>query len=174
MLLAALLLGFPGVAAAQEAFAGVYVHGVDTPFSLYTGEGGADLVAGVRSEPIRALSPVGSPAVYAVGSINTAGDTSFIGAGLSWRFGGGPIYVRPGLGLVVHDGPGLRFDPARNERTDLGSRVLFEPELAVGYQVNDTLSVEASWMHVSHARLFDSQQNPGIDMMGVRVNSRLR
>ena len=35
------------------------------------------------------------------------------------------------------------------------------------------VSVEASWVHISNARLFDSQQNPGIDMIGVRANLKL-
>jgi hypothetical protein len=47
--------------------------------------------------------------------------------------------------------------------------VLFEPELGIGAQVTDRLSVEASWVHMSHARLF-SRQNPGIDNLGVRLN----
>ena len=38
-----------GPAAAQEAFVGAYVHGVDTPFTLRTEESGADLQAGVAS-----------------------------------------------------------------------------------------------------------------------------
>ena len=39
----------------------------------------------------------------------------------------------------------------------------------VGVQVNDRLSVEASWVHMSHAQLF-GRQNPGIDNVGVRLN----
>ena len=58
-------------------------------------------------------------------------------------------------------------------RTDLGSRVLFSPELAVGARLSQRLSAEASWVHISGARLFNNEQNPGIDMMGVRLNYRL-
>ena len=50
--------------------------------------------------------------------------------------------------------------------------MLFEPELAVGAQVNGRLSVEASWVHMSHAQLF-SRENPGIDNLGVRLNLQL-
>ena len=39
----------------------------------------------------------------------------------------------------------------------------------MGVQVNDRASVEASWVHMSHAQLF-GRQNPGIDNFGVRVN----
>jgi lipid A 3-O-deacylase len=159
-------------AQAGEVFVGAYVHGVDTPLTLETEERGADLQLGYRFARIEALSAIGSPQPYVFGSVNTRGDTSFVGAGVSWRVDAGPVYVRPGVGLVVHDGPELRVG-ASGRRTDLGSRVLFSPEVAVGTQLGDRLSVEASWVHISHARLFDGGQNPGIDMMGVRLNWRL-
>jgi hypothetical protein len=40
--------------------------------------------------------------------------------------------------------------------------------------LSDTISLEASWVHISHARLFNSRQNPGIDMMGARLVFALR
>ena len=89
------------------------------------------------------------------------------GVGLDWRFSlKGPLYIRPGVGIVVHDGPSYRVDYTRHEETDLGSRVLFEPELGVGYQLDPKLSLEASWTHISQGRLFNWNQNPGIDMWG--------
>ena len=164
----------PAASRAQEVFAGVYKHAVDTPFSFYTGERGADIELGYRFAPIGALSAVGSPSPYVIGSLNTAGDTSFAGAGIGWRIGvEGPLYLRPGVGLIVHTGPSHRFDLARGQETDLGSRVLFEPELGLGYRLAPRTSLEASWTHISGARLFNSQQNPGIDMWGARVNFRL-
>ncbi len=171
-LLAALAASIPtGAACAQEAFAGLYVHEVDTPLSLHVGETGADLALGYRFTPIAALAVFGKPAPYVIASVNTAGDTSFAGAGLSWTIGKGPVYLRPALGLVVHDGPSRRVSGGR--RTELGSRVLFEPEIALGYRVSRRVSVEASWMHISQGRLFNSRQNPGIDMIGARINLRL-
>lgn len=155
-------------AAADEVFAGAYVHAVDTPFTLYTGEGGADVELGYRFGRLAALGFIGKPAPYVLASVNTRGDTSFAGAGLSWKFGAGPVYVRPGIGLVAQDGPRVRVG-AHGVRTDLGSPVLFEPEIALGTRLSNKLSIEASWVHVSHARLFNSKQNPGIDMMGVRL-----
>lgn len=161
-------------ASAQELFGGTYVHGVDTPFSLETGEKGADIELGYRFAPIEGLHAVGSPSPYLIASVNTAGDTSFAGAGLSWKIGKGPVYLRPGVGLVVNNAPSYRVDPATGYRTDLGSRVLFEPELAIGTQITPRLGIEASWVHVSHARLFNSEQNPGIDMMGLRLTYKVR
>ena len=49
---------------------------------------------------------------------------------------------------------------------------LFEPEFGLGVQASDRLSVEASWVHLSHAQLF-SRQNPGIDTIGLRLNLKL-
>lgn len=163
-------LFFVTPATAQEAFVGAYFHEVETPLTFPVKESGADIEIGYRFAPVEALSFIGKPQPYVFASINTAGDTSFAGGGLSWKLGKGQIYVRPGIGLIVHDGPSVRINPVTRHRTDLGSRVLFELELAIGAQVSDRVSVEASWVHISHAQLFNSQQNPGIDMMGVRVN----
>ena len=168
--LGAVLAALAVPAQAGEVFAGAYAHGVGTPLTFYTGEDGADVELGYRFGGIEALAAVGRPAPYVFGSLNTRGDTSFAGAGLSWKLGNGPVYVRPGVGLVVHDGPSDRIDPATGRHTELGSRVLFAPELGVGARVTDKLSVEASWVHISHAQLFNGAQNPGIDMMGVRLN----
>lgn len=158
---------------AGELYGGLYAHGVETPFTFDTGEGGADIQAGYRFDGIEALSAIGSPAPQLFASVNMHGETSFVGAGLSWKARLGPVYLRPGVGLVVHNAPELRVDPESGMRTDLGSRVLFSPELAVGTRLSERVSVEASWVHISGARLFNNEQNPGIDMMGVRLNYRL-
>jgi len=172
-LVAALSLAFAAPASADEVFTGAYVHGVDTPFTFPTGEGGADVELGYRFERQALLAFMGKPAPYLIASVNTQGDTSFAGGGLSWKIGKGAIYGRPGIGLVMHDGPRVRVG-ADDLRTDLGSRVLFEPEIALGARLSGKLSLEASWVHISHARLFNRRQNPGIDMMGVRLVLTLR
>lgn len=158
-------------AQAGEFYGGIYKHAVDTPFTLDTNEGGFDLQAGYRLDPIL---PVARIEPYVFASLNSEeGGTDFAGMGVSRKFDLGGVYVRPGVGLVVHNAPKLRVDPATGVRTDLGSRVLFEPEIAVGLALAPRISVEASWVHISNARLFDSQQNPGIDMMGIRANLKL-
>lgn len=156
--------------AAQDVFGGVYVHEVGTPLTFAVNEGGVDIALGYRMKPVEELDFLGKPQPYLLASLNTAGDTSFAGGGLSWKLGKGPVYLRPGIGMIVHDGPSFRVDPATGKRTDLGSRVLFEPEIAIGTQLSERVSLEASWIHISHAQIFNSQQNPGIDIMGVRVN----
>ncbi|WP_379548835.1 acyloxyacyl hydrolase [Qipengyuania sp. DSG2-2] len=163
-------LALPAPAHAQEVYGGVYAHAVDTPFTFDTGEGGVDLQAGYRFAPIESLSAIGSPEPYVFASVNLDGDTNFAGAGIGWKAEIGTFYLRPGVGLVIHDAPDLRVDPATRIRTDLGSRILFAPEIAIGAQVSERVSVEASWVHISNAQIFDSDQNPGIDTIGVRVN----
>ena len=156
---------------AGELYGGVYQHAVDTPFTLDTQEGGVDLQLGYRLDPIL---PVAKIEPYVFGSLNSdKGGTDFAGVGVSRKFGLGGVYVRPGVGLVVHNAPDVRVNAATGVRTDLGSRVLFAPEIALGMAVAPRISVEASWVHISNARLFNSQQNPGIDMIGVRANLRL-
>jgi len=156
---------------AGEIYGGVYDHAVDTPFTLDTQEGGADVQLGYRLDPIL---PVVGIEPYLFGSVNSeAGGTDFVGVGVSRKFALGPLYLRPGVGLVLHNAPTSRANPATGVRTDLGSRVLFEPEIALGVAIAPRVSVEASWVHISNARLFNSQQNPGIDMIGLRANLKL-
>lgn len=166
-------LAATGPAHAGEVFGGLYAHAVHTPFSLDSGEGGADIQLGYRGAPIEPLAAVGAPQPYAFVSVNTAGDTDFVAAGLAWKVELGRVYLRPGVGLSLNNGPARRVDPTTGMRTDLGSPVLFEPELGLGIELGRGASLEASWVHISGARLFNGEQNPGIDMVGVRVNWRL-
>jgi hypothetical protein len=166
-LLLGLLLPAAGPAHAGEIFGGVYAHDVKTPLDKSGIEGGADVELGWRGGAIgrTPLQP------YVFGALNTAGDTSYAAAGLSAKFGKA-VYVRPGLGIAIHNGSARNFSDPTNRKIDFGSRVLFEPELGIGAQVSRRLSIEASWVHMSHAQLF-GRQNPGIDNFGVRLNFRL-
>jgi lipid A 3-O-deacylase len=160
-------LACSSAAQAGEIFGGVYVHDVDTPLTKSGIEHGADIQLGFRGGDIghTPLQP------YIFGALNTAGDTSYAAAGISAKFGD-RVYVRPGLGIAIHTGSAEKFQDLSNDKIDFGSRVLFEPELGLGFKVSDRASVEASWVHMSHAQLF-GRQNPGIDNLGVRLNFRL-
>lgn len=158
-----------GSARAGELFGGVYAHDVDTPLSRGGFEGGAAVQLGWRGGRIEALKLIGSPSPYLFGSLSTAGNTHYAAAGLSWRIGG-KVYFRPGVGLAIHDRSSHAVDGP--SRSDLGSRILFEPEVGLGYQIDERLSVEASWVHLSHGQLF-GHQNPGMDSLGVRLSYRL-
>ena len=165
--LAAALLFLPSAASAQEVFGGLHKHNVDTPLSLGEGlEGGVDVQIGYRGGKIirgTGLQP------YVFGALSLRGETGYAAAGLSWKFGD-RIYVRPGLGLAIHNGSADNFN--RSDRIAFGSRILFEPEVALGARINDRLSIEASWVHLSHGQLFGGQ-NPGIDNIGARINLKL-
>lgn len=160
-------LAAPGAAHAGELFGGVYAHDVKLPTDKSGIEGGADFQIGYRGGVI-GHTPI-QP--YAFAALNSAGKTSYAAVGLSAKFGSG-LYIRPGLGLAIHTGSVEKFQDLTNNKIDFGSRILFEPELAVGTQINGHLSVEASWVHLSHAQLF-GRQNPGIDNLGVRLNLAL-
>ena len=162
---ALLAFALPTAANAGELFGGVYVHDVKTPLDKSGIEGGADIMLGYRGGGIghTPLQP------YIFGALNTAGETNYAAVGLSAKFGRS-IYIRPGLGIAVHTGSADNF--YRTDKIAFGSRVLFEPELGIGTQLNDRLSIEASWVHMSHAQLF-GRENPGIDNLGVRLNLKL-
>jgi len=164
---AALFAFFPSAAMAGEVFGGLYKHGVDTPLTLGgSPEGGVDLQFGYRTAAIirgTGLAP------YAFGALNSKGDTSYAAVGMAWKFGD-RFFVRPGIGIAIHNGSADKFN--RTDRIAFGSRFLFEPELGIGARINERVTIEASWVHISHATLFGGQ-NPGIDNIGARFNLKL-
>jgi hypothetical protein len=157
----------PASAHAQELFGGVYAHAVGTKLSLGSSrESGADFQIGYRGGNIikgTGLQP------YVLGALNSKGDTSYAAAGLSWKFGD-RFYVRPGVGVAIHNGSTKDF--VVEDRIAFGSRILVETEVGLGARINDRLTVEASLVHLSHGQLFGGQ-NPGIDNIGVRFNLKL-
>jgi len=166
LLAVAMTASTPGRAA--ELFGGLFAHDINTPWTRTGPEGGADMQLGWRGKPIgrTPLQPYGFVA------INTAGDTHYGAIGISAKFGD-RVFVRPGIGIAVHTGSTAdHFDPTDDE-TEFGSRILFEPELGIGTTLSDRLSIEASWVHMSHAQLF-SRQNSGIHNLGIRLSWKLR
>lgn len=157
-------------AQASELFAGLLAHDVDTPLTKGGFEDGADIELGWRGDRLGALGFIGAPSPYAFGSIATGGETHLIAAGISWRIGR-RLFARPGIGLAVHTRSS--HGVINGLRTDLGSRILFEPELGLGYQLTDRIALEAAWVHASHAQLL-SRQNPGMDSVGLRLSWRRR
>jgi lipid A 3-O-deacylase len=170
LVLLTLVLALPANALAGEVWFGGYDHDVKTPLTYSGFEPGADVELGWRGERLEAWRWAGRPSPYLFVSGNTEDATNFAAAGVSWRFGD-RVFFRPGIGLAVHDGPD-HFDPA-SDRIWFGSRVLFEPEVALGWQASERLALEASWVHLSHAQLAD-RQNPGMDSFGVRLTFKTR
>lgn len=161
------LMAAAAPAAAGEVFGGLQAHDVEL-VALGGFEGGTQLSLGYRTEPLGRLRFIGSPSAQTFAAANTAGGVNYGVVGLSWRFGN-RIFVRPGVGLAVHDGEVGEFQ--RGPDLNLGSRVLAELELGLGWQVNERLSVEASIVHLSHGQSRGAQ-NPGLDDVGVRVSYR--
>jgi len=165
--LAIIALAAAAPAAGGELWVGFYEHDIALAQTRF--EDGQDIKAGWIGAPIEALRAIGGPAPHVLVSKSLNGSTDYAAAGLNWKFGR-TLYVRPGIGLAVHDGPSRAY--RGNRRVDLGSPVLFEPELAFGWQVGRDVAIEASWIHLSHATLF-SRQNRGMDSWGVRLLVRL-
>lgn len=173
-----------GPTAAGEVFAGVYAHDVDDGISYGKFEDGAQIVVGARTTALDELEFLGRPRVHLLAGVNSSGGTNYVATGLSWRFDfNDRFYIQPGIGLAVHDArvnlpspntPGLTPEERlkrisdRQTKLDLGSRVLFEPELSLGWKATPRLSMELSWIHVSHARLA-GHYNPGLGDVGVRL-----
>lgn len=185
-----------GPASAGEIIAGVYAHDVTflgeaVGLGAAGKEGGANIHLGWRSDRIDAAPDwMGGPRAHIFISANTAGDTSYVAAGLSWHI---PItddarwYVQPGMGLAYQDGydmfpdwrdPGLSVEEVnrrialRSERIEFGSHILFEPEIALGYRVTDNTSVELSYVHLSNGQIFNQGKNEGLDEVGLRFVHR--
>lgn len=167
---AALALTVPASAQAAELFGGLYVHDVKLPLDESGIETGLDLSIGVRGGAIaRVWRAELQP--YAFGAVNTAGNTDYAALGIAAKLPlGAGWYFRPGVGIAIHDGSAGKY--YRTDKIAFGSRVLAEPEIAIGKQVAPRLSIEASWVHMSHAQLF-GKENPGIDNLGVRLNLKL-
>lgn len=169
MLSAAAAAVVPAAAEAGEIFGGIHVHDVKTPLDESGIESGVDLSVGYRGGSIAhflgaRLQP------YVFGAVNSAGNTNYAAAGIAAKFSLGSFYLRPGFGVAVHSGSAGKY--FRSDKIAFGSRLLFEPELAIGTNVSRRVSIEASWVHMSHGQLF-GPENPGIDNLGVRLNLAL-
>ena len=160
----------PTVAHAGEIFGGVHVHDVKTPLDDAGIESGVDFSLGYRGGTVGHLWH-GALQPYLFAAVNSNGNTNYGAVGISAKYQlGRGWYFRPGIGIAVHTGSAGRY--FRYDKIAFGSRVLFEPEIGLGTQINDRLSVEASWVHMSHAQLA-GKENPGIDNLGVRLNLAL-
>jgi hypothetical protein len=189
---AAAMLAVAAPAMADELFVGAYKHDVTfigeaVGLGAAGREDGVDIHLGYRTDRIESLTWLGKPQVHAFVSVNSENTSNFVAVGFNWKldFGQeGGFYVRPGIGLAYTDGetglppvnePGIsqaeidRRLVLYNTRIDFGSKVLFEPELALGYQFNDRWSGELSYTHLSNGQIFHQGKNQGLDDVGVRL-----
>lgn len=160
----------PSGAQADELFGGLYVHDVKTPLDESGIESGVDVQLGYRGGTIGHLWH-GALQPYLFAAVNTDGNTNYGALGISAKYQlGHNWYLRPGLGIAIHTGSAGKY--FRTDKVAFGSRVLFEPEIAIGTTLNSRLSLEASWIHMSHGQLA-GKENPGIDNIGLRLNLAL-
>ncbi len=186
----ALLTLTPAPVRAAQAYGGLFKHDV-TFLGEFVGlgaagrEGGTDLHLGLRSDRLEGLRLLGRPQAHAMVSINSNNTSNYVAAGLDWAIPlSERVYIRPGFGLAYTDGaaglppvnqPGI--SPAEiqrrlvlyNTRIDFGSKVLFNPELALGVRFTDRWAVEFSYTHLSNGQIFHTGKNQGLDDAGARL-----
>ena len=185
-------VAFAAPAFAGEVFVGAYKHDVTflgnaVGLGAAGREDGVDIHLGYRTDRIESLRWLGKPQVHAFVSINSENTSNFVATGFDWPIelgSPGGFYLRPGFGLAYTDGkaglppvnePGIpqaeidRRLVLYNTRIDFGSKVLFEPELALGYRFNEKVSAELSYTHLSNGQIFHQGKNQGLDDVGVRL-----
>ncbi|MBI1686223.1 acyloxyacyl hydrolase [Caulobacter hibisci] len=181
-----------GSASAGELLVGAYKHDVTfigeaVGLGAAGREDGVDLHLGYRTDRLENLTWLGKPQVHAFVSLNSEDTSNFVAAGFSWPIelgDKGGFYFRPGMGLAYTDGetglpPANAAGISDEERArriklyytriDFGSKVLFQPELSLGYRFNDKWAAELSYVHLSNGQIFHQGKNQGLDDLGVRL-----
>lgn len=141
-------------------------------------EGGPNINGEIVFSSPEFLKLIGSPRPYVVGSVNTAGDTNFGGAGLHWNWDFAKGWsLEPGFGYAVHDGelefPFPQGDPRNNPISEskvfFGSRDLFRSSLSLNKDLTGPWGVQLMYEHLSHGQILGNGRNQGLDNIGVRV-----
>ena len=153
-----------GPSQADDLSMGVFAHDVNLSGKRVY-EGGEELVGAWSGPRVGFLAVAGGPSPYLVGGVNLNGNTNFAAAGLRWKLAmTKSFYFRPGVGLAYNDAP----THSVSGRIWSGSHITLEPEASLGWQLSNRVAFEASWIHLSHAKLF-SNRNPAIYDLGLRV-----
>ncbi|MGF1462195.1 MAG: hypothetical protein ACFB2Z_03355 [Maricaulaceae bacterium] len=191
----AVVCGAPGAGAqigtvdfdAFEIAGGVASH--DLPIGGGDLEDGPDIVGQVYFPLPEIARYIGRPRFFVGGNLNTSGDTSFGGFGLSWRWDVLPeslsrkIYIQGDFGYTLHTGeisipdamPGDPPDVVAelnflNENTiEFGSRDLFRSAFAVGWRLNERIALEGFIEHLSHGQIIGGPENDALNNAGGRI-----
>lgn len=124
------------------------------------------------------LTWAGAPRPYLVASLNSAGDTSFAGGGVEWRFDFAEGWaLEPGIGYVVHDGELDNLFDGRTpeaaafaeEHVLLGSRDLFRSSLGLTRDFEGPWEAQLFFSHLSHGQILGNGRNQGMDQLGFRM-----
>ncbi|MEM8615918.1 MAG: acyloxyacyl hydrolase [Pseudomonadota bacterium] len=124
-----------------------------------------------------------SPRPFITGSVNTAGATSYGGAGLMWGWNFAPGWaLEPSFAYVIHDGEvdfpfpigDPRNGPFNEENVIFGSRDLFRTGLAINRDFGKRWGLQVQYEHLSHGQILGSGRNQGIDNIGLRAYYRFK
>ena len=169
-------------AGVDEVHVGVMAHNICvTDCKNAFKEDGPNLELQVSFDSPGVLHWLGAPNPYVLASVNVAGDTSFGGVGLEWRWDFAENWaLEPGVGYVVHDGelenPYANGTPEAaqfaEEHLQLGSRDLFRTSIGLTRALGDAWEGQVFFSHLSHGQILGNGRNQGVDQIGVRLGYR--
>jgi lipid A 3-O-deacylase len=175
---AALMLAPSAEAGVDEVHVGVMQHNICvTNCKNADKEDGPNVEFQVSFDSPGFLSWAASPQPYIMASVNTAGETSFGGVGLEWRWNFADNWaLEPGVGIVAHNGevdnPFANGTPEAaafaEEHVLLGSEVLFRTSIGLTYDFEGPWEVQGFFEHLSHGQILASGRNQGLDEVGIR------
>jgi lipid A 3-O-deacylase len=175
---AALLMAPAANAGVDEVHVGVMAHNICViNCDNADKEDGPNVEFQVSFDSPGFLEWAASPQPYLMVSVNTAGNTSFAGAGLEWRWNFADKWaLEPGLGIVAHDGESdnpfangtQAAEDFSNAHVLLGSDVLFRTSLGLAYDFDGPWEAQVFYEHLSHGQILATGRNQGLDELGIR------
>lgn len=175
---AALMLAPQAEAGVDEVHVGVMQHNICVSNCKNADkEDGPNVEFQVSFDSPSFLSWAASPQPYIMASVNTAGETSFGGVGLEWRWNFADNWaLEPGVGIVAHNGevdnPFPNGSPEAaafaEEHVLLGNEVLFRTSIGLTYDFEGPWEVQGFFEHLSHGQILANGRNQGLDEVGIR------
>lgn len=170
----------PGAhAGVDEVHIGVMAHNICvTDCKNADKEEGPNIEIQVSFDSPGFLNWAGAPQPYLMASINTAGDTSFAGFGLEWRWEFAEGWaLEPGVGYIVHNGettnpyPNGSLEAAAfaDEHVLLGSEDLFRTSIGLTRDFEGPWEAQLFFEHLSHGQILGDGRNQGMDQIGIRI-----
>lgn len=175
---AAMMLAPQAEAGIDEIHIGVMAHNVCvTDCKNADKEDGPNVELQISFDSPGFLRWAGSPQPYLMASINTAGETSFAGVGLEWRWEFAEGWaLEPGFGYVLHDGETTNPFPNgspeaaafADEHVLLGSEDLWRTSIGLTRDLEGPWEMQVFFEHLSHGQVLGEGRNQGLDQIGVR------
>lgn len=170
-------------ASVDEIHVGVMAHNICvTDCKNADKEDGPNVEFQVSFDSPDFLSWAGSPQPYIMVSVNTAGNTSFGGVGLEWRWEFAEGWaLEPGVGYVIHDGATENPYPGGSpenvafseENLLLGSEDLFRTSIGLTRDFEGPWEAQLFFEHLSHGQIIGDGHNQGVDQIGLRFGYQL-